>query len=273
MTNCHDSFDVSHLPALPQLAGLAVVGTDTGVGKTVVAGAIARNLRSNGVRVEVFKPVATGCRRLAGMLVSEDAEFLSACADASLSLAEIAPLRFAAPAAPNVAARKQGAGVDVQAILDGYCRLAQAVQAPGRDGDDEPACVVVEGVGGLLCPISDDFWVIHLMKMINLPLVIVARAGLGTINHTLLTLHAARCVGLEIAGVVINGYVADAANLGDEGIVMETNPQQISLLGNVPILAIVPHDPSTSVENATLGPDTTFAVSQANWQALASLSA
>ncbi len=261
-------FDVSDYPELPRLRGLLVTGTDTEVGKTLVAGAIARNLRGRGDSVGVFKPAASGCRRTREGLVSADAEFLAACAETTQPLHEITPVRYARALAPNVAAVRERREVDLEAIFDGYRTLA------GR-GDD---VVVVEGVGGLLCPISDDFWVIHLARMLALPLVVVSRAGLGTINHTLLTLHTARRAGLEVAGVVVNGYELEPAaarellrpggeyTRGDADLAIFTNPDQIARRGRVEVLALVPRDDQTSVEKATIGPDVQYAVDQVDWR-------
>lgn len=250
-----------------------MTGTDTNVGKTVVAGAIARHLRHKGKSVEVFKPVATGCRRTRGSLVSDDAAFLAASADSRRSLAQIAPLLFGPALSPNVAARRAGREVDLEAIFAAYRSLEGAAEA-----------VVVEGVGGLLCPISDRFWVIHLAKMMNLPLVIVCRAHLGTINHTLLTIHAARCAGVRVAGVVINRYrldeptrrevegwqktSRDEPDIWDDGLSIFTNPQQIAELGKTEVLAIVPEEAANSVEKATLGEDTIYCVGQADWEGI-----
>lgn len=277
------SFDVGAYPTLPKLCGLFVTGTDTGVGKTLIAGGIARVLRESGVSVEVFKPVASGCRRTREGLVSSDAEFLAACADSRRTLAEITPVRYAAPLSPNVAAQREHRPVDLKAIFEQYRRLADAADV-----------VVVEGVGGLLCPLSDDFWVIHLARMMQLPLVVVARAGLGTINHTLLTIQVARSAGLEVAGVVVNRYRVEpprgaappaeaspsqpiqatsaqpASQTGaDEDLSMLTNPQQIALRGRVRVLAIAPDEPANNVVRATLGEDTLFALRQVDWRALA----
>jgi len=260
-------FDVSSYAGLPRLRGLLVTGTDTEVGKTLIAGAIARELKRHGRDVEVFKPVATGCRRSGGELFSADAGFLAACSESRRLLSEITPVRYALAVAPNVAAQRQRKPVDLEAIFREYRRLEGACDA-----------VVVEGVGGLLCPISDDFWVIHLAKMLALPVVIVARAGLGTINHTLLTLYAARSAGLNVAGVVINGYRIDPAATqalqsneypythGDADLATYTNPAQIAERGKVEILAIVPQEKENSVEKATIGPDTQFAISQVDWE-------
>jgi dethiobiotin synthetase len=246
-----------------------VTGTDTEVGKTVIAGAIARTLRQAGRNVEVFKPVATGCRHAREGLISADAEFLAACAESRLTLAEINPVRYAKALAPNVAAEREHRPIDIEAIFAAYRRLAGLAE-----------CVVVEGVGGLLCPISDDFWVIHLARMMRLPLVIVARPSLGTINHTLLTIHAARSAGLPIAGVVINRYPIDSPAPrttpggrveADADLAVMTNPTQIAQRGGVPILALVPDEPANSVRKATLGPDTRFSVAQVDWARLAGL--
>ena len=266
-------FDVSAWPALPRLSGIFVAGTDTGVGKTIVAGAIARHLRHAGRKVEVFKPVATGCRRTLEGLVSHDAEFLAACADSTRSLAEIAPLRFGPALAPNVAARRAGREVELEEIFAAYRRLEGAAQG-----------TIVEGVGGLLCPISDNFWVIHLARMMQLPLVIVCRAALGTLNHTLLTIHAARSAGIRVAGVVINRYRLegparqaaegwrqrphDQPDVMDDGLAIFTNPQQIADLGKTEILAIVPEEEGNSVAKATLGKDTMYCIGQGPWEKL-----
>ena len=260
-------FDISRYPQLPAMRGLFVTGTDTEVGKTLVAGAIARTLHKKGLRVEVFKPVASGCRKGREGLISADAEFLAACAESRRTLAEITPLRYKVALVPNVAAERQGAEVDLDAIFEAYRQL-----------DGQADCVIAEGVGGLLCPISDNFWVIHLAKMMRLPVVIVARAGLGTINHTLLTLQVARAAGLEVAGVVINRYRIDPAaqkaladgktpyTHGDEDLAIFTNPAQIAERGRVEVLAIVPEDGESSVERATLGKDVEFAIGQVDWQ-------
>jgi len=245
-------FDVSGYPPLPKARGLLVTGTDTDVGKTLVAGTIARCLREQSYRVEVFKPVATGCRPMRGSLVSTDAEFLAACADSTRSLSEITPVRYKAPLAPNVAAGLAGELVDLDAVFATYARLT-----------DDCDAIIVEGIGGLLCPITDEFSVAHLAKMMDLPLVIVARAGLGTINHTLLTIHAARSAGLAIAGVVVNRYAPDSTDAA-----MRTNPHQIQQRGKVPVLALVPDEPDNSVEHARIGAGTEFAIGEVDWTAL-----
>lgn len=265
-TNPFD-FDVTAWGELPALRGLLVIGTDAEVGKTLIAGAIARALRKAGRSVEVFKPVACRCRRSPAGLVSPDAEFLAACAESRRHLREICPVRYRERLIPKVAAERAHRPVDLRAIFEAYANLEGAAD-----------CIIVEGVGGLLCPITDDFWMIHLAKMMKLPLVVVARAGIGTIDHTLLTLHAARSAGLTVAGVVINRYRIDPAaqraldlreepyTHGDEDLAVYTNPALIAETGRVELLAIVPEDEESSAERATLGFDVEFAVGQVDWE-------
>jgi len=204
-------------------------------------------------------------------LVSADAEFLAACAESRRPLAEITPVRYAAALAPTVAAEREHRPLDLEAVFDAWRRLEGAADA-----------VIVEGIGGLLCPLRDGFWVIHLAKLLRLPVVIVARAALGTINHTLLTLHAARSAGLDVAGVVINRYQPDllrrdekqdpaAAPRGAAELAMMTNPAQITEHGRVEVLTIVPEDGESSVEKARLGGDVQFAVAQVDWERIIGL--
>ncbi len=184
--------------------GYFVTGTDTGVGKTVAACALVRALRATGRQVGVMKPIETGVGE-AGPL---DALALRRAAQSDDRLEDICPQRFALPAAPTVAAEAEGRRVDAGAVLDAYDRLAAA-----------HPLLVVEGAGGLLVPAAVDLSMADLAAELGLPLVVVARAALGTINHTLLTLEAAGARGLPVAGVVIShtdGALsdADAANLG-----------------------------------------------------------
>src|SRR5208283_132197 len=151
------------------IPGLLVVGTDTGVGKTLVAGAIADWFRRRGFRVAVCKPVATGCVHRREGLVSEDAEFLAHHADAKFPLDVICPQRFAEPLAPAVAAQRAGQSVDWPAI-------DRAIQTMSRQSD----ILIVEGVGGVCVPIDPSYTVLNMIRWLNLPAVIVARAGLGT---------------------------------------------------------------------------------------------
>jgi len=218
--------------------GWFVTGTDTGVGKTVIAGALAMLLREQGRCVGVFKPVATGCRRDVRLgLVNEDAEFLAHCAESRHDLETINPVRYGGELAPLVAAERSGRPVDEEAIARSWCRISESADA-----------VVVEGAGGLLVPVSRDRMVADMAKTFGLPLVIVARPGLGTINHTLLTLEAARSRSLPVAAIVINNYQPASSTLAEE-----TNPEVIAKLTRMRIPLVVPYDTRTDVGKGVIG--------------------
>ncbi len=209
------------------IPGLFITGTDTGVGKTVVAGAIADWFRRQGKVAGVCKLAATGCEHRREGLVSEDAEFLAVCADSRFPLDVIAPVRYAEPLAPAIAAERAKQPVD-------WAAIDRSIQEISRESD----VLVVEGVGGIMVPMDAKHTVLDAAKWLNLPTVVVARAGLGTINHTLLTLHALRMAKVPIAGVVINRYPADMP-----GAAEETNPRAIEKWGKVNVLTIVPEEP------------------------------
>lgn len=175
--------------------GLFVTGTDTGVGKTYIGALIARDLVASGLRVGVYKPAASGCERVNGELLSEDAIQLWEAAGRPLSLEEVCPQRFEAPLAPPQAARVEGKTVDT--------RLLRAGLKPWLDWAQ---IVLIEGVGGLMSPISDEDYVADLAYEFGFPLLLVSRNVLGTINHTLLTLIAAATFreGIDVAGIVLN---------------------------------------------------------------------
>jgi len=232
--------------------GLFVTGTDTEVGKTVIAGGIARVLKDKGQEVGVFKPVASGCRSDRGGLVSPDAEFLAHCANSSETLDQICPVRFREPLAPEVAVQRGAEPIELEIIRTYYNRLAAGKEV-----------MIVEGIGGLLVPLSQELLVADLAGQMDLPLLIVANPGLGTINHTLLTIEAARARGLRVAGIVINSYVADTASVAEE-----TNPAAIERASGVKVLAIVPRDLQTNVARGAIGPGVLFALQQIDYEAI-----
>jgi len=169
--------------------GLFVTGTDTGVGKTVVGCALVEALRRRRVDVGVMKPIETGV----GPQGPLDAISLAESAQTSDELALVCPERFALPAAPSAAAAAEGRRVDLDAIRAAFDALAARHER-----------MVVEGAGGLLVPIRDAYTMADLARDFALPLLVVTRAALGTINHTQLTLEVAGHRGLPVAGVVIS---------------------------------------------------------------------
>ena len=230
------------------IPGLFITGTDTGVGKTVVAGAIAAWFRRQGRRVAVLKPIATGCERRREGLVSTDAEFLAHCADTPHPLDLVCPQRYVDPLAPAVAAERAGQPVD-------WAAVQRSIDLMARDSD----VFIVEGVGGAMVPLDERHTVLDLAAWLGLPSVVVARAGLGTINHTLLTVEAMRKVG-PVAGVVINRYPAENA-----GVAEETNPRMISRWGRIPVLCIVPDEPVVETA-AALPAGISAAIEAVDWQ-------
>jgi dethiobiotin synthetase len=197
------------------MKGFFVTGTDTGVGKTIIAAALAASFKNKGNDVGVMKPVATG-----GW---DDARFLIKAAGVKDNLFLVNPYCLETPVAPSVAADIEGRKIDPQRIKAAYEELSKRHEM-----------MIVEGVGGLLAPIYKRYLTSDLIEELNLPIVVVARPGLGTINHTLLTISQARRSRIKILGVIINNYDEATA-----GIAEKTAPAVIEDIGKVPILGIV----------------------------------
>jgi dethiobiotin synthetase len=180
----------------PQLVpGIFVTGTDTGIGKTYVTACIARMLRQRGVRVGVYKPVASGCVLHDGQWISEDAVTLWEAAGRLGSLEAVCPQRFAAPLAPPLAAAAEDRAVDPALLRSGLQYWLQRADL-----------VLVEGAGGLMSPVTDNEFVADLAYDFGFPLLVVAANVLGVINQTLQTLITAATFrdGLDVAGIVLN---------------------------------------------------------------------
>jgi dethiobiotin synthetase len=212
--------------------GVFVSATDTGAGKTIVAAAMAAALRSRGELVAVVKPVLTGTDAPADPDWPPDDALLAAAG--GVDPADVAPVRFGPPVSPHLAASLADAPVDPATL-----RAACEQRAAGAD------VVVVEGIGGLLVPLTPDYLVRDLVRDLALPLVIAARPGLGTINHTLLTLEAARAAGLEVAAVVLTPWPRDPGKLELD------NRATIARLGQVEVetLPLLPRaDPALLAE-------------------------
>ena len=204
------------------MQGLFITATDTGVGKTEITAAIARQWRREGRNFAVCKPVATGAEPDAqGRLVADDTRRLAkAAGDAEWSA--ITPLVFPEPAAPPVAARLAGQTLQLEQIV----QAVRQRQQPGR-------ALLVEGAGGLLCPLTQEHTFADLIKQLDLPVLIVARRSLGTLNHTLLTVEAALRRDLRVVGIVVNETSPPIS------VAEQTNVEELAVRVPVPIRAVV----------------------------------
>jgi len=177
--------------------GIFITGTDTGVGKTYVAKGIARTLTRGGIDVGVMKPAETGCRKRFGQLIPSDTSSLMKTTGVRDALDLVNPYRFSKPLAPSVASELAGKTISPAGIVNSF-------QVLSRRHD----FMIVEGAGGIMVPLSGNYLYLDLAAALRLPIVIVARPGLGTINHTLLTISALKKRRLQVAGFVVN-YAKD----------------------------------------------------------------
>jgi dethiobiotin synthetase len=180
--------------------GVFVTGTDTSAGKTHVACTLARRAVARGHKVFAFKPIETGCTATEGGYLGADQELLAVAAGDWQTGALRGIYRFPLPAAPLVAAQQVGAAIDLD-----------LVERTARDGAARSGAswTVVEGAGGWRVPITPDADMAALARRLRLPVLIVARAGLGTINHSLLTLEAVERDGLSVAALVLSRRESD----------------------------------------------------------------
>ena len=211
------------------MRGVFVTGTDTEVGKSVVAASICAALAARGERVAAFKPVVTGMDEEPGEF-GRDHELLASAANSEQAPAEVAPHRFGPPVSPHLAAEL--AHVTIEPT-----ELVAAARAAGRD-----ALLVCEGVGGLMVPITTGYLVRDLAVDLGLPVVVAARPGLGTINHTLLTVEAARAAGLSVAGVVMTPWPAEPS------VMERSNRETVERLAGVQVSTLPPPRPDALAE-------------------------
>ena len=203
------------------MRGCFVTGTDTGVGKTVVAGVLVAALRARGVEVRALKPVITGIEEPVDPAWPPDHELLARAA--GCEPAEVNEIAYGPAVSPHLAATLSGKAIDVE-------RLHTAVRAAASAAE----VLIVEGVGGLLVPITDTYDVRRFVRELELPIVIAARPGLGTINHTLLTIEAARAAGLELLAVVMTPWPVVP------GMIERSNRATIERLGGVRVATLPP---------------------------------
>jgi dethiobiotin synthetase len=205
--------------------GFFVTGTDTGVGKTIITAALIKASGLLGFKTCGMKPIETGCLREGDKFIPSDGIFIKTVAHVEETVDHISPCCFEEPLAPLPASEIEGRPVDFEKIRKEHASLSH-----------EYDVVVIEGIGGLLVPIRKDYFVLDLAKELRLPLIVVSRPGLGTINHTMLSVNYAIKEGLTVAGIVIN------YSRSPEGSPAEnTNPDVIKEISPVPIIGIFPY--------------------------------
>jgi dethiobiotin synthetase len=201
--------------------GIFVTGTGTEVGKTVIAATIAHTLASESQKVHVFKPAVTGLEEGA----ETDHALLRRASGSEQGDGEIAPYRYDPPASPHLAAALAGEQIDPE-------RLRQTARTAAEGAD----ALVCEGVGGLLVPLTPTYLVRDLAADLAYPLVIVATPGLGTINHTLLTVEAARAANLHITAIVLTPWPAEPTEIE------RSNYETIAALADTPVHTLLQLD-------------------------------
>jgi dethiobiotin synthetase len=217
--------------------GFFVTGTDTGVGKTIITAALIKSAQLLGFSACGMKPIETGCKRTENSrqqtvnrdgnisLNPSDGTFLREITGTGESIDLITPVRFENPIAPLPASEIEDKPVELDKIKTAYKELSNGYDV-----------IIIEGIGGLLVPIKKDHFVIDLAKDFGLPIIVVSRPGLGTINHTMLTVKYAIKEGLTVSGIIINYCRPPERTLAEN-----TNPEIIRRLSPVPVIGIFPY--------------------------------
>lgn len=201
-----------------------VTGTDTEIGKTLIACALLHLLAARGLSTVGMKPVAAGTRVIAGSIVNEDVEQLRAASTLKLDAREVNPYLLQQPIAPHIAAAHEGVTLDLDRIAENFRSLRTRVEA-----------VIVEGVGGFRVPLDDTHDTADLAQALGLPVILVVGMRLGCLNHALLSAEAIRARGLELAGWVANQCSRSMLRL-QENITALERRLDAPLLGVVPYL-------------------------------------
>ena len=219
-------------------ASFFITGTDTGIGKTLVTAGLARALVSRGYDVGVMKPITSGAVRRGMGLVSEDAEYLLKAAGLHDPAMLVSPVCLEPPLAPLAVTMLTGQKVEMAGIIASFTALRNM-----------HSIMLVEGIGGLMVPIRRGYSVLNLVLEMDVPLIIVARPNLGTINHTWMTVDCARTRGVSVAGIVFN----HCENM-PETAAERTNPDVIRRVCDVPVLGSVPFIEETDAASLPVEP-------------------
>jgi dethiobiotin synthetase len=215
------------------MKGVFVTGTDTEIGKTTVAASLASLLRLSGWNVGVMKPFATGTRVFSTKYKSKDSALLARAAQVNDPDKEINPFFYSVPTAPFTAAKIMS---EKEPSLEDALRICQKLAAKHN-------FMIVEGIGGIMVPLTKEKCVLHFAKSLGLPTIIVAGSELGTINHTLLTVKICNDFGLNLLGIIINGMPAKVSLLKKQTV------ETIRELSKVRILSVIPYIRKNTEEN------------------------
>lgn len=207
------------------MKGIFVTGTDTGVGKTLVTAGLVAALRKRGINAGIMKPVHTGCKTINGRLIPEDSLLLSKAAAVDDPIELITPYMFREPVAPYTAAKKTNTVIDMGRIIKSFNTLCKRHDF-----------MVVEGIGGIMVPLTKDVYVADLIKKLCLPAIIVTRPDLGTINHTMLTINCMKDKKIPITGIVINYSRKIRATLAEKSC-----PETLERLSGIPVIGVIPY--------------------------------
>ncbi len=234
--------------------GLFITATGTDVGKTTIACGIASLLKQSGLGVGVSKPIASGCRKEREGLVCPDAEALAHFADCRQPLEIINPIRYRQPVAPAVAGETEEPRLDMNLIADSFAKLEKTND-----------CLLVEGVGGLWVPLDSErpqWTVLDLIKAVGYPVLIVADAGLGTLNHTGMTVALLKNAGCRVAGIVLNRHEPDV-NRADPS--MEANRRWLGKMCKTEVLAVAPQCQDVRPAKGQIPEDIFEALAMVHW--------
>ena len=211
--------------------GFFITGTDTGVGKTVVAATIAHVLHQRQISFNYIKPVESGISSREYLENSSDAAVVKRAGFLPEPLEEIVPFTFREPLAPLLAARREGVKLSGK-------ELSETVKAQATPSK----LTLVEGAGGLLAPLCPNYLILDLIKELQLPVIIVCRTSLGAINHTLLTLDRLRREGIQLTGIIANHNIAATGIAEKTFIAQLTEFDPVTILGELPFLENPPSE-------------------------------
>ena len=221
------------------MIGLFVTATDTDIGKTIISGAILAAIKNRGINIGALKPLASGCiSNNDGVLEAEDATFLMRALDFPESKRiEVNMLALEPALTPAVAAKVSGITINMATVMEHCYKVADSYEA-----------VVVEGVGGITAPLVEDYLLADMIVAMNLPTILVATAGLGSINQVVLTAEYAKQRKINLVGIIINKYDENKA-----GILEESNLEYMTRLTGLPILGKFPMLKNLEITSPQLG--------------------